>query len=65
MEMKTYYDKGKALAAIKSGEVPIRIEKTKPNRRHGAYLQGGSRAPDRGQTSIVASNMRTVEAFFG
>jgi hypothetical protein len=52
-----------ALDALESQRV-VRCIKIKQNKRHGAFLEDGSRAADRGTAELVCHTVSQVESFY-
>ena len=62
--MITVHSKEEALHALQSGENEVRCMKVKANKRNGAYLPNGRRAPNRGQAELVAHTEKAINQFY-
>lgn len=60
-----YFTRNDALKAFHRGETNIELIKRKRNRKGGAFLSNGQRAPDRGVARLVANTEAAINAFFG
>jgi hypothetical protein len=62
--MNTAYSKQQAYTALLSGEREVRCVKTKQNKKGGAFLPDGSRAPDRGKAELVVHSEKAIQQFY-
>lgn len=60
-----YFTCNDAIKAFHRGETNIELIKRKRNRKGGAFLSNGQRAPDRGVARFVANTEKAINAFFG